>query len=195
MTAVLAAPAMPRYGINEQTKECSQFFMGDECSVCSMPEGWQNIDDQICPEGYKEVNTNSVCKRNKVDHCCTAGHTGGNGDCEDVVINEAEKKCAFVEDINKCKKLPTNWKQAEVVDFWGKSCPSYKYQWSEEVLDCDTLDNTFNKNFQQTQVIEKLSINKNLLYLGLGIFIIAFIVIIILFIKKLFTKNNKPDNQ
>jgi len=135
-SSVSASMAMPQYGINEQTRECSKFFMGDECVSCTMPEGWQMIGVHLCPAGYKEIQKNSVCTPRKTSFCCTVSHSGARGDCEDVVVNDVEKKCAFVEDINKCSKLPTNWNQAGVIDFWGRVCPSHEYEWLEETLDC-----------------------------------------------------------
>ncbi len=74
--------------------------------------------------------------RGKSSFCCTVNHSGSMGDCEDVVINNIDKKCAFVEDINKCEKLPVNWQQAEEIEFWGKVCPSLDYEWAEKPLDC-----------------------------------------------------------
>ena len=112
-SSVFASMTMPRYGINEQTKECSEFFMGDECVGCAFPDGWQMIKESQCPTGYKEIQKNSVCTPIKDFFCCTVSHSGANGDCEDVVVNYVEQKCAFVEDINKCGKLPQNWKKAE----------------------------------------------------------------------------------
>lgn len=133
---VFASQALPRFGINEQTKECSEFFMGDECVSCTMPEDWEMIEEFQCPTGYKEIQENSVCTPRKDSFCCTVQHSGAGGDCEDVVVNDVEQKCAFVEDINKCDKLPTNWNQAEEIKFWGRVCPSWEYEWIEEILDC-----------------------------------------------------------
>jgi len=149
-SSVFASQALPRYGINEQTKECSEFFMGDECRSCTMPNGWEMIDEFQCPESYKQIQADSLCTPNKNTFCCTVQHSGSKGDCEDVVVNEIEQKCAFVEDINKCEKLPTDWNQAEEFDFWGKLCPSLEYEWLEETLDCGTKiienDNIDNQN-------------------------------------------------
>ena len=77
---VFASMAMPRYGINEQTKECSEFFMGDECVGCTFPEGWEMIEDFKCPTGYKEIRKGAVCTPRKNSFCCTVQHSGASGD-------------------------------------------------------------------------------------------------------------------
>lgn len=136
-STVFAAPAMPRYGINEQIKECSEFFMGDECVGCTLPDGWQTIEEFQCPAGYKEIQKNSVCTPRKNRFCCTGAHSGTVGDCEDVVVNDVEKECAFVENINKCEQLPANWNEAEENEIFGSACPSFEYEWLEDTLDCE----------------------------------------------------------
>jgi hypothetical protein len=130
--ASLAAPA---YGINSETKECSEFILGDECTLCIMPKGWQRVDDFECPDGFTEVSASPICAPIKSAFCCTAGHSGSQGDCEDLIINEVEQKCAFVEDINKCRELPENWEAAQEGEFLGKICP-YNYTWLEDI-DCE----------------------------------------------------------
>lgn len=141
--AVLAAPALPRYGINEQTKQCAEFFMGDECTSCTLPAGWQLIEDFQCPAGYEEIQMRSVCTPQKNHFCCTIYHSGSGGDCDDLVVNDAEKKCAFVNDINNCNQLPKGWNHAEIIDGWGRVCPSHEYEWLETIVDCEvkTTDN------------------------------------------------------
>jgi hypothetical protein len=135
-STVFASQALPRYGINEKTKECSEFYMGDECGTCVMPEGWEMIDEFECPGGYAEIQARSDCTPSKTPFCCTVSHSGANGDCEDVVVNDIEKKCAFVEDIGKCDKIPANWKKAE--EFMGERlCPFVEYEWLEESVECE----------------------------------------------------------
>jgi len=148
---VFASQAMPRYGINEATKECSEFFMGDECTSCSLPEGWQMIKENECPEAYNKIKADSICTPIKNAFCCTVQHSGANGDCEDVVVNNLEKKCAFVEDIDKCEKLPENWSRAEELETWrSRLCPFLEYVWLEKPLLCGA------------EIIETVNIDKEI---------------------------------
>lgn len=34
--------------------------------------------------------------------------------------------------------MPTNWHQAEEIEFWGKVCPTWEYEWLEATLNCET---------------------------------------------------------
>ena len=149
-----AAPAMPALGINDETMECAEFFMGDECISCSLPQGWRSIGnpyDNECPEGYAKVLGEPICKPLKVEFCCTVSHSGANGDCEDVVVNGVEKKCAFVEDITECGSLPTGWTRAEEDEFWGKVCPSWEYGWLDDYLDCGEIETTIPTSIPDNQ--------------------------------------------
>ncbi len=107
-----ASPAIPEYGVNHATKECSLFYMGDECTACRMPQGWERLGagyKDLCPDGYKKVEVSPQCFPSKSQFCCTKGHSGSQGNCKDLVINEKEKKCSFVDDIEKCVTLPKGW--------------------------------------------------------------------------------------
>lgn len=130
-----ASPALPEYGVNHTTKECSMFFMGDECVACRMPEGWESLGagyKDLCPEGYKKVELNPQCSPSKNPFCCTKGHSGAPGSCKDIVIHEKGKKCAFVEDIEKCATLPEGWQRPK-----GETvCPSLSYGWQNTLLPC-----------------------------------------------------------
>ena len=135
--AAIAAPALPRYGVNDETMECSEFFMGDECVSCALPDGWKMIDGFSCPEAYTEDKARPKCIGLKNSFCCTMNHSGAPGDCDDVIVNSIEKTCAFVKDITKCAKLPANWNRAEKSDRWGRVCPSFEYEWREHYLECE----------------------------------------------------------
>lgn len=130
-----SAMALPVLGANHETKECAEFFTGDECVYCDLPNGWENLGDFMdatCPEGYallESFSVNSVCTPAKTEFCCTINHSGAGGDCEDVVVNHAGQKCAFVEDIENCPALPNGWQRAEIDPGWGRVCPSYEYKW------------------------------------------------------------------
>ncbi|MFC1727374.1 hypothetical protein ACFL0Y_02520 [Patescibacteria group bacterium] len=185
-SSVFAAPARPRYGVNEQAKECSEFFMGDECVSCAMPEGWQMIDESQCPAGYDEVETRSVCTPRKNTFCCTVQHSGARGDCEDVIVNGAEQKCAFVEDINRCDKLPTGWNRAEEIKSWGRACPSLGYKWLEGTLDCKTkiIDNDYGTDSQNNIINDKQQKSNIFLVLVVAITVIALLIIMWFFLIK-----------
>jgi len=181
---VLASQALPRYGVNEETKECSKFFMGDECLDCTFPEGWKMIEEFQCPLGYKEVQKDSVCKPRKNSFCCTIGHSGLSGDCEDVVVNDVERKCAFVEDINDCENLPQNWRRAEELEFWGRVCP-WDYEWLKYTLNCQSK--MIQNNDEQKGCTPGLDCYENNIIFYFSIGLIVFALLIILwskFIKK-----------
>jgi hypothetical protein len=130
-----AIMAPPENIVNHATKECSLFYPGDECTACRMPQGWQSLGvsyKDICPAGYKKVEVKPECFRQKNAFCCTKGHSGSPGDCEDLVINEAKKKCAFLEDIQRCASIPDGWRRpaGEMV------CPFRTYEWLNDRLAC-----------------------------------------------------------
>jgi hypothetical protein len=133
---IYASLAPPTYGVNPETQECSEFTLGDECTLCIMPEGWERVDEFECPDGFTEISANPICTPIKSTFCCTAGHSGSQGDCEDLIINEVEQKCAFVADINRCKELPKNWEAAEEGEFLGKICPD-DHTWLQNEIDCE----------------------------------------------------------
>lgn len=123
-----AAPAPPQLAVNHESKQCAEFSGGDECVSCSPPTGWEILGalwEAECPAGYAQVEIVATCTAHKVTFCCTEGHSGAPGDCEDVVINEAAEQCAFVEDIGACPALPRGWEK------YGADCPYY--DWAENV--------------------------------------------------------------
>ena len=83
-SSAFASMAMTRYGINKQINkqinECSEFFMGDECVSCKLPQGWEIIEGYQCPEGFEIVQKDSVCTPGKDQFCCTIQHSGAGGD-------------------------------------------------------------------------------------------------------------------
>ena len=123
-----AAPAPPQLAVNHESKQCAEFVGGDECVSCSPPAGWEilgNSWETECPAGYAQVEIVATCTAHKVTFCCTQGHSGAAGDCEDVVINEAAERCAFVDDISECPSLPTGWEK------YGADCPYY--EWADQI--------------------------------------------------------------
>lgn len=137
-----------QFGINNQTKECA-LVVGDEC--CGLPNGWIDLglQNQTCPSGYKTVEIE--CVPYKSHFCCSHAHSGMNGNCEDVVVNLGQKKCAFVEDISLCQKLPSGWSRAEKISKDDFACP-YSYNdlnspWLKEYVECEKVP-VINNNSQ-----------------------------------------------
>jgi hypothetical protein len=124
-----AAPGPTVIAVNENTKECSSFFTGDECTDCDVPPGWKSLGYAHmiqCPQDYKMVDLDAVCKPRKSFFCCSENHSGAEGQCDDLVIDDVNGKCAFVEDINKCGSLPPGWTSASI-------CPAGFTQQTETV--------------------------------------------------------------
>jgi hypothetical protein len=136
---VTAAPMPPLLVVNHDSKECAEIFGGDECMDCFPPEGWEILGGSSqaqCPPSYDWIQElDYTCQGFKNQRCCTEGHTGAHGSCQDLVINEREKQCAFVETIDTCA-LPKNWRgkpaDLQPVDWF---CPA-EYQWLDRSLDC-----------------------------------------------------------
>lgn len=137
-----ASIAPPITVVNHTTKECSVISLGDECVRCSLIDDWENISSshgkyEECPVGYTIINLeygeDYICEGRKTQFCCTVDHSGAAGNCEDVVVNDTKKQCAFVEDINECERLPAGWEQAGMDVFWGQVCPSLGYKWVDDV--------------------------------------------------------------
>jgi hypothetical protein len=125
----LAAPAPPQLMVNHQSRQCAEYWGGDECVSCSAPAGWEVLKGWLpevkCPDGYAEVKVDLTCTPHKAGFCCTEGHSGAAGDCEDVVLNRELEQCAFVPDINECPALPRGWEK------YGRDCPYYA--WGDQV--------------------------------------------------------------
>jgi hypothetical protein len=136
---VVAAPVPPLLAVNHESQECAEIFGGDECMDCFPPEGWEilGISLQVeCPQGYSTVeNLQVTCQGFKNQFCCSEGHSGAHGSCEDLIVNDRGKHCAFVQDIDNCV-LPRNWnrKPADLkpTDWF---CPA-NYQWLDTPLEC-----------------------------------------------------------
>jgi hypothetical protein len=134
--AVVAAPLPPLVVVNHEAKECSRILGGDECMDCLPPEGWEVLGfDAQCPSDYAVVeNLPRTCMPFKTQFCCSEGHSGAHGDCEDLVINDRARQCAFVEDIDECE-LPSGWKRMpDNLEPHDWVCPS-KAEWVDD-LDC-----------------------------------------------------------
>ena len=129
---IAAAPVPPELAVNHENKQCAEFWGGDECVVCSLPEGWEILGrlwETECPADYTTVEIKSTCRAGKITFCCSEGHSGAPGDCEDVVINKRAEQCAFVEDMGDCPALPHGW------EMHGEDCPYYDWAADVECLD------------------------------------------------------------
>ncbi len=133
--ATLAAPLPPLRVVNHPAQECSEIpFGGDECMDCFPPEGWEVLgvaSDVPCPAGYAVVEgVDYDCQPFKNQFCCSEGHSGASGDCQDLVVNDRAKQCAFVDDIADCE-LPRRWsKRPDTVVLRDWVCPA-NYEWLE----------------------------------------------------------------
>ncbi len=125
-----AAPMPPSPVVNHQTRQCAIITPGDECGDVILPAGWEYLDEAAgegCPEGYASIELYPEWAHFKVSHCCTEGHSGVSGDCQDVVIDQSKQRCAFVDDIQACTGLPNRW------EAWGENCPT-KFEWVDDVV-------------------------------------------------------------
>lgn len=119
-----AAPMPPRTAVNHAARECAQVLPGDECGDAILPAGWEYVDGD-CPADYARVELRLQWSHFKAPFCCTEGHSGSRGDCEDVILQKDERRCAFVEDLGRCASLPPGWIAL------GKECPA-GYEWVDD---------------------------------------------------------------
>jgi hypothetical protein len=143
-----ATPTPPYVLVNETTKECYITILGDECSWCDPPQGWkvlgmaQSTSASSCPAGYAKIEQLKMdCRASKDRFCCTAYFAG---DCEDLVINEAQRACAFVDDINSCI-LPSGWaKRPANLAPSNWRCPTApsSYEWKDNLACLTTTATT-----------------------------------------------------
>ena len=133
--AALTAPMPPRTLVNHKSKQCAQIVPGDECGDVVLPTDWEYLDSGgKCPENYTTIELHPDWVHFKTTFCCSEGHSGSPGDCQDVISQQAGRKCAFVDDIQKCSSLPEGW------EAWGKDCP-VDFEWQEEVVACASSEN------------------------------------------------------
>lgn len=108
---VHAEPQPSKIVANHESKQCGVIFGGDECMDCFPPSGWEVLD--TCPASYELTQVEERCVPRKDSFCCTWGHSGANGECADMVVNDATKQCAFVESVQDCE-LPDGWRARPV---------------------------------------------------------------------------------
>lgn len=136
-----AAPMPPRTLINHKTQQCAQVTPGDECGDVILPPEWEYLDPnsgEKCPDNYTMVDLQPEWTHFSSQFCCSEGHSGSSGDCQDVIKQEAKQQCAFVEDIQKCSSLPEGWES------WGHNCP-IDFYWTNDVV-CITGESSPAKN-------------------------------------------------
>lgn len=122
-----AEPALPKNVFNKVSKECSTIFGGDECTDCNPIAPWE---EGKCPKNFKKVQTGipTSCQPFKNERCCSEGHSGAIGACDDLLVNSKTKSCLFLEDRKSCKKLPIGWENK-------KQCPR-SFQWTKDIVYC-----------------------------------------------------------
>jgi len=85
----VGAPMPPEVAVNYETRQCANVMRGDECVICSLPEGWEILGRAPgveCPQGYEEIQLKLECKGIRELRCCLPGHSGGQGDCAGVAL-------------------------------------------------------------------------------------------------------------
>lgn len=132
----LGAPLPLEMIANDTTRECAQFLPGDECVDCTIPSGWRNLGrDASCPAGYTIVSVEGICRGFEIERCCTEGHSGAAGNCENMTKNDLIDECAFMEDPTNCT-LPVGWStKPKNVSSSEWACPA-AYDWT--AVRCNT---------------------------------------------------------
>jgi len=131
-----AAPSPPLVVVNRSTGQCATAFSGDECTSCGIPEGWEMLGlagEVECPAGYTLLDQLDVeCIPSKDSFCCSEGHSGSQGNCEDLVVNKEAEQCAFVDDVHTCT-LPKRWSaRPEDVSLYAWVCPA-GFEWVSDL--------------------------------------------------------------
>jgi hypothetical protein len=122
-----ATPTAPVTIVNHTTKQCAEVIQGDDCHWCDLVAGWEILGPSGqagCPPGYADLGYQGMsgqCRAYKSQFCCTSPQH--HGDCSDLVVNEALKQCAFVEEISGCI-LPEGWTSAGDTTQWQGRCPT-----------------------------------------------------------------------
>jgi hypothetical protein len=131
-----AAPSPPLVAVNRSTGQCTMLFGGDECTSCAVPADWEVLGtagEVECPAGSAVIESpDAECTASRSDFCCSEGHSGSPGDCEDLVVNDRNKQCAFVDDVHACT-LPKRWSaRPEDASAYLWTCPA-GYEWVSDV--------------------------------------------------------------
>jgi hypothetical protein len=98
--------------VNNATSECANFNAGDECTRCDIPAGWETYQmGDGCPDGFMMATPMIECRALEGQFCCSQGHSGSEGDCSKLMINNQRKECAFSDTAN-CT-LSADWAPAK----------------------------------------------------------------------------------
>jgi hypothetical protein len=93
---VLATPTPPYLIVNHSTKECVESILGDECTWCDPPQGWEVIGysaSNQCPDGYTWLSRIKLqCRAYESGFCRSCGL----GDCEELFIFIAVVAAGFI---------------------------------------------------------------------------------------------------
>jgi hypothetical protein len=130
ISVAYAAPMPLRIVVNHQTRQCAHVTTGDECGDVILPPDWEYLDPSLgekCPDNYTFIDLWPEWTHFKAPFCCSEGHSGSSGDCQDVITQQTKRQCAFVEDIQKCSSLPEGWKT------WGQNCPA-GFEWTSDMV-------------------------------------------------------------
>lgn len=139
LTVARATPTPPYLIVNHTTKECAERWIGDDCRWCDPLTGWEVVglaSKSQCPAGYTTIDhVDMDCRGYETPFCCSGGPH--RGDCGDMVLHDADRLCAFVDEIEGCV-LPEGWTQRPAdVSPHDWYCP-YGQGWQPDVLPCLT---------------------------------------------------------
>jgi len=124
------------FAIDRETGDCFNVQIGDECFECLFPphlEALQESELGQCvdwPDMGKDIPLEENCEPIQAQDCCMRG-ISDSGDCRNLVVNEPEAKCGFVENISECGSFPDDWQRG-----LEGSCPGEGFQWAGETVEC-----------------------------------------------------------
>ncbi|MBN1941253.1 MAG: hypothetical protein JW772_03670 [Candidatus Diapherotrites archaeon] len=99
--------------VNESAKECAPYWLGNDCTICQVPEGWDTTSE--CPEGYSLVEIEMDCSTVASRHClCDIPQGPENCRNFEIIVNSSKKQCSAVEDITACTDIPESWERRPV---------------------------------------------------------------------------------
>jgi hypothetical protein len=131
-----ASMGEPEIFVNHKTKQCGEFSGFSDCGRSNPSGDWTSASG-VCPSGYQQNVKIAAANYEgyKSEFCCSESHSGGEGSCQDLVVNKKQKLCAFVASIANCKKLPKNWNAAQAKAGLLELCPR-EFKWQQSVLSC-----------------------------------------------------------
>ncbi len=93
--------------------------------TCHPPEGWESTSRNgggKCPEGYTKSKrlVQGICEGRKTEFCCTFQHSGANGFCDDVIVNDKEKNAPLCLISNNATNCPKTGKKQKIKNHGGQ---------------------------------------------------------------------------